>query len=158
MPERSARHSTFVIERTYDALPARVFAAFAEREAKARWFIGPDDWTRGAHELDFREGGRERLSGGPPSGPVHRFDALYHDIVPNERIVYSYEMHLDATRISVSLASIELRPAGAGTHFVVTEQGVFLDDFDDPAVREHGTRELLDALGAFLQTATEAAR
>src|SRR4026207_2500506 len=45
-------------------------------------------------------------------GRSYRFDALYQDIVPNERIVYTYDMHLDDKRISVSLASIELKPAG----------------------------------------------
>jgi uncharacterized protein YndB with AHSA1/START domain len=38
MPERSVTHSTFVIERTYDASPARVFAAWLQPKAKARWF------------------------------------------------------------------------------------------------------------------------
>ena len=41
---------------------------------------------------------------------MHRFDSLYYDIVPDERIVYSYEMHLDDKRISVSLATIEFAP------------------------------------------------
>ena len=38
MRQRSAHHATFVIERIYDASPARVFAAWSEPEAKARWF------------------------------------------------------------------------------------------------------------------------
>ena len=36
------------------------------------------------------------------------YDARYQDIVPNERIIYSYDMHLDDKRISVSLATVEL--------------------------------------------------
>jgi len=43
MTERSAKHATFVIERTYAASPERVFSAFADPKAKARWFVGPDD-------------------------------------------------------------------------------------------------------------------
>lgn len=150
MGTRSTTHGTFVIERTYDASPARVFQAWADPAAKARWFVGPDDWSRGTHEMDFRVGGRERVSGGPEGGPVHSFDALYQDIIPGQRIIYSYDMHLDATRISVSLATVELHPAGTGTRLVFTEQAVFLDGYDDQASREHGTRELLDNLGAAL--------
>src|SRR5688572_3951726 len=80
----------------------------------------------------FRVGGRESVSGGPPGGPVHRFNATYQDIVPNQRIVYSYEMHLDDTRISVSLTTIEFASAGTGTRMKFTEQGAYLDAFDKP--------------------------
>jgi uncharacterized protein YndB with AHSA1/START domain len=151
MSGRSTHHATFVIERTYDAAPERVFNAFADHEAKGRWFVGPDDWSQDDHEFDFRVGGRERLAGGPPEGPVHSFDALYWDIVPNERIVYTYDMHLDDRRMSVSLATIELEPAGSGTRLTFTEQGVFLDGLDDGTQREEGTRGLLDQLGEALQ-------
>jgi uncharacterized protein YndB with AHSA1/START domain len=151
MSERSTEHATFVIERTYPVSPARVFAAWADPVAKARWFAGPDEWESGPREFDFRVGGRERNSGGPPGGPVHAFDALYQDIVENERIVYSYDMHLDGTRISVSLATVELKPAGDGTRLIVTEQAVFLDGADYPAQREQGTRALLDSLDAELR-------
>ena len=37
------------------------------------------------------------MSGGPPCGPKHIYSAIYQDIVPNERIVYTYDMHLDRT-------------------------------------------------------------
>jgi uncharacterized protein YndB with AHSA1/START domain len=151
MTERSVTHATFVIERVYDAAPARVFAAWATPAAKGSWFVGPDEWEKSDHELDFRVGGRERVSGGPAAGPVHVYNGLYQDIVPNERIIVSYDMHLDQTRISVSLATVEFKPAGAGTRLIYTEQGAFLDGYDDPAGREHGTRALLDNLGAALK-------
>jgi len=150
MTKRSVTHATFTIERTYDASPAKVFNAFADPAAKARWFGGPPDWDRLESTMDFRVGGRETSRGGPKGGTVHSFDALYQDIVPNERIVFTYDLHLDDKRISVSLTTIELKPAGGGTKLTFTEQGAFLDGFDDPSVREHGTRELLDALGAAL--------
>jgi len=150
MSERSVKHATFVIERTYDASPARVFAAWATSAAKGMWFVGPDEWQKSSHELDFRVGGRERVSGGPKGGPVHAYDACYQDIVPNERIILAYDMHLDDKRISVSLATIELKPAGAGTRLIYTEQGAFLDGYDDAGSREQGTGHLLDALGASL--------
>jgi uncharacterized protein YndB with AHSA1/START domain len=81
---------------------------------------------------------------------VHAYNAEYWDIVENERIVSAYEMHLDKTRISVSLATMEFKPNGAGTTFVLTEQGVFLDGYDDAGERERGTRELLNQLEAYL--------
>jgi uncharacterized protein YndB with AHSA1/START domain len=150
MTERSARHATFVIERRFDAPPGLVFRAFADANEKAKWFVGPAEWERGPRTFDFRVGGRETSSGGPKEGPKHTFDCLYQDIVPNERIVYSYGMTLDGVRISVSLATIELKADGRGTHLKFTEQGVFLDAFDDAGSREQGTNILLDQLGAFV--------
>jgi uncharacterized protein YndB with AHSA1/START domain len=147
MTARSTLHNTFVIERTFPVAPARVFNAFADPAAKQHWFAGPDEWTKDKYEFDFRVGGRERVGGGgPPGGAVHRFEAIYQDIVPNERIIYTYDMHLNETRISVSLATLEFKPAGSGTHLILTEQGAYLDGFDKPGDREKGTRDLLDNL------------
>ena len=71
MSNRSATHSTFVIERDYDASPARVFAAWADVNAKGQWF-GPGGEQE--HELDFREGGREHFEAAV-EGAVYSYDA-----------------------------------------------------------------------------------
>jgi uncharacterized protein YndB with AHSA1/START domain len=148
--ERSVTHATFVLERVYPVAPQRVFRAFADPEAKKLWFGGPAEWNgRGA--MDFRVGGKEWDEGDVPGGPTTRFDATYYDIVPDERIVYCYEMHLDDARISVSVTTIELRTEGGGTRLVLTEQGAYLDGYDDAGAREHGTGELLDTLGRSLE-------
>ena len=149
---RSTTHATFVIEREYKAAPAKVFAAFANPESKIRWFGGPDDWEKSNYKLDFRVGGRESVSGGPPGGTVHYYNGQIMDIVENERLIIAYEMHLDQTRISVSLGTTEFHASGTGTRLVYTEQGAFLDGFDDSGGRERGTQELFDQLGAYLET------
>ena len=151
MTGHSTHHATFTIERTYPVAPAKVFTAFADPAAKARWFKGPDEWTNEKGAFDFREGGRESNRTGPKGGPAHIFECLYYDIVPNERIVYAYEMYFDKRRISVSLTTIEFKPADGGTKLVFTEQGVFLDGLDDAKGREEGSNWLLDKLGASLQ-------
>jgi len=76
--------------------------------------------------------------------------ATYHDIVPDRRILYSYAMHVDDKKISVSLATIEFEAAGKGTKLILTEQGAFLDGYDDAGSRERGTGGLMDALGKSL--------
>jgi uncharacterized protein YndB with AHSA1/START domain len=149
---RSVVHATFCIERTYDATRSRVFSALTDPAAKAKWFRGGSGYTELARRMDVRPGGREHLQGRWDSGVVSTFDALYHDIVPDERIVYSYEMHLNERKISVSLATLELKPAGTGTRLVMTEQGAFLDGYDDAGSRERGSNFLLDALGNSLKT------
>jgi uncharacterized protein YndB with AHSA1/START domain len=147
---RSVVHAIFSLERVYDASPALVFRALSDQAAKARWFEGGNGWTMLEREMDVRPGGRERVKGRWASGVVTTFDAVYFDVVPNRRLVYGYEMRLDARKISVSLATIELAPAGAGTRLRLTEQGAFLDGYDDAGSREHGSGLLLDRLGASL--------
>jgi uncharacterized protein YndB with AHSA1/START domain len=151
MAERSTEHATFVIERTYDAPATRVFAAWADPAAKARWFGGGEEAAT-EYELDFRVGGREINRGDGPDGQFYTYEALYQDIVPDERIVYTYDMHRGETRSSVSLATVEFKAEGAGTRLIFTEQGAFLDGEDNPQDREHGTGGLLDALGAVLSS------
>lgn len=104
----------------------------------------------GATAFDFRVGGREASSETAPDGQRSRYEARYHDIVPGRRIVYAYDMYLDDTRISVSLATIAFTPEGDGTRLVVTEQGAYLDGHETPTRREGGIGGLLDRLGELL--------
>jgi uncharacterized protein YndB with AHSA1/START domain len=148
--KRNVVHGTFCIERSYDASPERVFQAFAQLENKAKWFAGPEAWVAHEREFDFRVGGREVLSGGPKGKPPHTFAAQYFDIVPNQRIVYAYDMYVGEQKLSVSLATIELVALGSRTRLIMTEQGVYLDGVEDGRQREAGTKELLEKLGRSL--------
>ncbi len=149
---RSVVHAAFHLERTYDAPVARVWAAITDEAAKSKWFGGaPGQWELLERQMDVRAGGRERLRGRWAGGVVTTFDAIYHDVIPNERLVYTYEMHLDDSKISVSLATMQLKAEAGKTRLMVAEQGAFLDGYDDAGSREHGTGQLLDALGASLK-------
>jgi uncharacterized protein YndB with AHSA1/START domain len=150
---RSVVHGAFRIERVYDATAEAVYRALSEEAAKSRWFFGPAGWRLIERVMDFRVGGRERVKGGFEGGVTTTFDAVYHDIVPRERIVYAYEMHLDDRKLSVSLATLQIKPEGGGrTRLLVDEQGAFLDGYDDAGSRERGTSDLLDKLGASLRS------
>jgi len=149
---RSVVHASFHLERSYTAPIARVWKALTDETAKQKWFSGPPDrWELLERQMDVRVGGRERVRGRWEGGVVSTFDATYHDVIPNERLVYSYVMHLDDKKISVSLATLQLRAEGGKTTLMVTEQGSFLDGYDDAGSREQGTGHLLDALGASLK-------
>ena len=151
MTERSVTHATFTVERTYDASPARVFDAFADPAIKRRWFAEGEGWQVEEFKVDFRVGGSERSRFRFRGGDLIRNDTVYQDIVPDQRIIIAYSMTIGENRISASLATMEFKPAGSGTRLVFTEQGAFLDGYDDPAGREHGTGALLDNLGKALK-------
>jgi uncharacterized protein YndB with AHSA1/START domain len=153
----TTQHATFVIERRYDASPQRVFAAWADPEAKRTWYAEGEGWVIGSYELDFREGGSERsrfrVAGrANPFPPETTFgnETVFNEIIPNERIIFTYSMDRDGLRFSVSLASVELSPAGAGTRLLFTEHGAFFEGGDGPQMREAGWRELLVKLEAYL--------
>jgi uncharacterized protein YndB with AHSA1/START domain len=144
---RSVVYATFHLQRTYDAPVERVWRALTDEAAKQKWFGGPPGrWELLERHMDVRVGGSERLKGRWEGGVVSTFEATYHDVIPNERLVYSYAMHLDEKKISVSLATLQLKAEARKTTLMVTEQGAFLDGYDDAGSREQGTGHLLDAL------------
>ena len=150
---RSVVHGAFHLERVYDATADEEYRALSEEAAKSRWFFGPAGWRLIERIMDFRVGGRERVKGGFEGGVTTTFDAVYHDIVPRERIVYTYEMHLDDRKISVSLATLQIKSEGEGrTRLLLDEQGAFLDGYDDAGSRERGTGDLLDKIGASMRS------
>jgi uncharacterized protein YndB with AHSA1/START domain len=150
--QRSVVHAVFHLERLYTASVERVWQALTDETAKGKWFgPPPGEWDPIERTMDVREGGRERAIGRWKSGMVSTFDAIYHDVVPHERLVYSYVMHLNDKKISVSLATMQLKIQDGGTKLTVTEQGAFLDGYDDAGAREHGTGFLLDRLGESLR-------
>jgi uncharacterized protein YndB with AHSA1/START domain len=153
MPERSVVHSTFTIERTFDRPPARVFAAWADPSLKSRWFGGGTDDAPIGLDMDFRVGGLETDRSEPGADFDSGYEARYHDIIPDERIVFTYDLSLGGSLVSVSLATVEFRLAdgGSGTQLTYTEHGAFLDGLDDPELRKNGTGGMLDELGHWLE-------
>jgi uncharacterized protein YndB with AHSA1/START domain len=152
MTDKNVAHGVFTVERTYpNVMPQRVFDAFATEAGKVKWFSGPRDGMEILERaFDFRVGGRELLKGRWSTGSVSVFDALYFDITPGERIIYAYDLWRDGRKLSVSLATLEFQAVAGGTRFVMTEQGAFLDGYDDAGAREQGTNELVDQMAEAL--------
>ena len=150
-------HNTFVIERSYPHPVPRVYAAFTEPEQKRRWYAENDHEPVG-FEMDFRVGGHERARYRFKKG--HQFagveidnQTIFHDIVPEKRIVVSSAMAFASHTISIVLVTFEFFPAAGGTDLVCTHQGVFFENSDGPAMREQGWRIIFDRLGKVLAQA-----
>jgi len=150
-PTGSVVHSTFVVERAFDHPLARVWQAFADPAQKHAWFGTSDDWTTVEDTDDFRVGGEAVSEGEFHGGPVSRYVARYTDVVEQQRFVLTYDMWIDGTHISTSVATYELAADGPDrTTLRYTEQGTHLDGLDDPAQREEGMRGIFDTLAAYL--------
>ena len=141
MTDRSVNHSTYTLERTYAAPPAEVFAAWSDPATKATWFA-PED---GRYSLDFRVGGTEAVHGGEGMELVARSE--YHDIIKDERIVYTTSLFANEVLSTVSLTTVLFIGEGGGTRLVLIEQGTFLDGQEQPDWRRQGTGDWLNALG-----------
>ena len=153
MTTRSVDRGSFSIERTYPVAPQRVFAAWASQATKGPWFAEDDDFftEMNHYSLDFREGGRERLEGTLVNGHAFAYDAVYHDVVEDERIIASYDVRIDGRRTSVSLMTVAINAVSGGSRLVVTEQGAFLDGLDSNDQRREGASDSLTNLGEYLE-------
>ena len=145
-------NATFTIERVLDASPERVFEAYSSLEAKRAWFRAPADIETLDRDFDFRVGGRERFHARWPDGRVTDFQAVYHDIVQNERIILVYEMFHNGEKLSVSLQTLEFVAAGRQTRLIHTEQGSYLTGGAEAVQgREHGAAWHVDNLVAVIE-------
>jgi len=149
--EHRLAHSGFTLVRDYPAPVPSVWRAFAEEERKRAWFGDGDTFDRTAWAFDFRVGGRDVDEARFHGGPLSRYEGVYTDIVAHERIVTTYDMWLDGTHMSTSIASFEFESIPAGTRLTHTEHGIFFDQFRaDAPRREEGMRGILETLGDHL--------
>jgi uncharacterized protein YndB with AHSA1/START domain len=147
---RSQTHATFEVERTYAVPVSKVWHALSNTAARDEWFGGGAEFDVQDKSHDFRVGGHAVEDGQWHGGPRSRFDAIYTDIVEQQRIVFTYDMWADEQHMSTSIATIFLEPLGEQTHLTYIEQGVHFDGLDTVEGREQGMNGILDTLGAYL--------
>jgi len=150
MTERTDRHATIVIQRSFRAAPARGFAAWAKADERRCWDVPGKDWVIAAHEQDFRVGGREHSRIGPKNDPAYVSEGIFLDIVPDARIISAGTMADHDARMTATLCTVELYPEGSGTRLVLTDQSAFFGR-ETEADRREGWGKILDRLEADLE-------
>ncbi|UVK42168.1 SRPBCC family protein [Mesorhizobium sp. AR07] len=153
MTEASVTHATIVLERIYEASPARVFQALADPRARVRWGTPSKNVELIYDKADFRVGGLDISRCGPRGSLIYRVETRYIDIEPEQRIVSTELVREGWNRLSASLITVELQPVGASTRLVLTDQIAAFGGKDMVAGSEAGFSAALDNLAVeFLST------
>ena len=115
-------HATIVMERTYSASASRVFAAWADVEARKRWSSPADNIRIEYEAADFREGGRDVSRCIEPGNADYVATVTYIDIQKDQRIVFAEDVTHGGKRVSAALISMVLTPQVSATHLALTLQ------------------------------------
>lgn len=109
--------------RVFAAPPERVYRAFLDPAALAKW-LPPDGFTCTVHELDARVGGRYRMSfSNFSSGNAHSFGGTYLELVPDQRIVHDDRFD-DPALPGTMVTTIALRGVSCGTEVQIEQAGI----------------------------------
>ena len=111
------------LHRVLTATPEKVYRAFLEADAVARW-LPPNGFTCTVEHLDAKVGGTFRMSfRNFGSGNSHAFGGEYLELVPNERIRYTDRFD-DPNMPGVMDVTVTLRAVMCGTDLQVTQDGI----------------------------------
>jgi len=115
--------NTIRLHRVLRAPPAKVYRAFLDPDAMAKW-LPPHGYTGRVHHLDARVGGTYKMTfTNFTSGKSHTFGGTYQELVPHERIRYSDKFD-DPNFAGEMTATITLKPVMGGTEVNIVQEGV----------------------------------
>ena len=138
---------SLTLQRRLHARPEKVYAAWTDPEKIARWFR-PSQVKAGSvqAEIDLRNGGHYRIAFDVTDGQHHEVGGIYHDVVPNQRLVFSWAWHSTPER--ESQVTVALKSDGDDTLLTLHHEQLF-----DEAARdghESGWIGTLDKLEKFI--------
>jgi uncharacterized protein YndB with AHSA1/START domain len=114
---------TVRLHRVLRAPPARVYRAFLNADAMAKW-IPPNGFTCTVHHLDARVGGTFRMSfANFNSGNGHSFGGEYLELVPDARIRYTDKFD-DPNLPGVIQVTVTLKAVSCGTDLNIVQEGI----------------------------------
>jgi len=114
---------TVRLHRVLRAPPERVYRAFLDADAMAKW-LPPHGFTGKVHHLDARVGGSYRMSfTNFTTGQSHSFGGEYVTLVPDEQIRYTDKFD-DPNLPGVMQTTVSLRPVSCGTELNVVQEGI----------------------------------
>jgi uncharacterized protein YndB with AHSA1/START domain len=114
---------TLTLHRVLRTTPERVYRAFLEPDAMAKW-LPPYGFTCQVHQMDARVGGAHKMSfRNFSSGHGHSFGGEYIELVPFEKIRYTDRFD-DPNLPGEMTVTVSLRQVACGTELAITQQGI----------------------------------
>lgn len=114
---------TIRLHRVFKAPPERVYRAFLDADAMARW-VPPYGFVGKVHQMDARVGGGYRMSfTNFSTGTSHSFGGSYVELMPNERIRYTDRFD-DPNLPGEMSVTVNLRAVLCGTELTIEQTGV----------------------------------
>ncbi len=114
---------TVRLHRVLRTQPERVYRAFLEPEAMAKW-LPPYGFTCKVHHMDAKVGGMFKMSfSNFSTGHGHAFGGVYRELVPFEKLVYTDRFD-DPNLLGEMLVTVTLKPVLCGTELHVTQEGI----------------------------------
>ena len=126
MAESKLSPISLQLERVFAHAPEKVFDAWTQAGALARWFAPTDDYTSIVHTLELTPGGRYRIEMKPKSGPSHTVLGRYVEVLRPERLVFTWAWE-DGFQPGETLVTVEFKRQGAGTLMTLIHER-FIDD------------------------------
>lgn len=115
--------NTVKLHRVLAAKPEKVYRAFLEPDAMAKW-ISPDGFTCTVHHMDVRVGGTYRMSfRNFTTGQSHAFGGTYLELVPHERLCYA-DTFENPNMPGEMTVTVTLKAVSLGTEVHITQEGV----------------------------------
>lgn len=115
--------STIQLHRVFQAPPERVYRAFLDADAMAKW-LPPNGFTGKVHRMDAKVGGSHRMSfTNFTTGHSHSFGGEYLELVPNERIRYTDKFD-DPSLPGEMQITVVLQKVGMGTDVSIVQEGI----------------------------------
>jgi uncharacterized protein YndB with AHSA1/START domain len=128
MATATATKPSLTIKRRFKATPAKVFAAWTDPE-KVKVWMGPGE-TKAKHaEYDLRVGGHYRWVMVAPSGEEHDVGGVFREVIPNEKLVFTWAWKSTPER--ESLVTVLIKADGDGSLLTLTHEQFFDDDARD---------------------------
>src|SRR4026209_1413261 len=114
---------TIQLHRVLRATPERIYRAFMDADAMAKW-LPPNGFTGRVHHLDAKVGGSYKMSfTNFSTGQSHSFGGKYVELTPNERIRYTDKFD-DPNLPGEMNTTITLRRVSCGTELSIVQEGV----------------------------------
>lgn len=114
---------TVTLHRVLTASPDKVYRAFVEADAMAKW-LPPNGFTCTVHEMDPKVGGGFRMSfRNFTTGHGHSFGGKYHELKPGERLRYTDKFD-DPNLPGEMTVTINLKAVMCGTEIDITQDGI----------------------------------